>query len=167
MTLLPYGGRTLELDLPGLDFTIIQPKLIKPSNDQALIVENSLMKWLETNINVLDFTNKSVAIGINDQSRPLPNHILLPVLLDNLKKRGVKNHNITFFIATGTHTPLEKDEFSLVINNKILSLYKVVSHNCDDGRNLIYLGKTPKGTPVHVNSSFMNADFKILVGNIE
>ena len=116
---------------------------------------------------VLDFTNKSVAIGINDQSRPLPNHILLPVLLDNLKKMGVKNQNITFFIATGTHTPLKNDEFSLVLNNEILSSYKVVSHDCDDIQNLIYLGKTSTGTPVHVNGSFMNSDIKILVGNIE
>ena len=167
MTLLPYGDRTLELDLPGLDFTIFQSKLIKPCDDQTLIVENAIMNWLETNKSALDFTNKSVAIGINDQSRPLPNHILLPLLLEKLIKMGVKHQDITFFIATGTHTPLKKDEFSLVLNNQILSSYKVVSHDCDDGRNLIYLGKTPKGTPVHVNGSFMNTDIKILVGNIE
>ena len=43
----------------------------------------------------------------------------------------------------------------------------MVSHDCDDIQNLTYLGKTAKGTPVHVNSSFMNSDIKILVGNIE
>ena len=43
----------------------------------------------------------------------------------------------------------------------------MVCHDCDDTDNLIYLGKTAKGTPVHVNGSFMNSDIKILVGNIE
>ena len=107
MILLPYGDRSLQLDLKGLDFAIFQPKLIKPRADQMLIVESALNKILESNKTALDFTNKSVAIGINDQSRPLPNHILLPVLLDHLKKMGVKNENITFFIATGTHSPLK------------------------------------------------------------
>jgi len=167
MILLPYGGRTLELDLSGLDSTIFQPKLIEPGIDQAHIVENAFTKWMQTNTNLLDFADKSVAIGINDQSRPLPNHILLPVLLDNLKKMGVKNGNITFFIAVGTHTPLKNDEFPLVLKNEILASYKVVSHDCDDTQNLIYLGKTSTGTPVHVNGTFMNSDIKILVGNIE
>ena len=167
MILLHYGDRSLELDLKGLDFAIFQPKLIKPRADQTLIVESALNKMLESNKTTLDFTNKSVAIGINDQSRPLPNHILLPVLLNHLKNFGCKNENITFFIATGTHSPLKASEFTLILDSEILSSYKVVSHDCDDIQNLTYLGKTAKGTPVHVNSSFMNSDIKILVGNIE
>ena len=167
MIILPYGDRTLQLDLKGLDLTLFQPKLIKPSIDQTLIVENALLNLWEKSKTALDLTNKRVAIGINDQSRPLPNHILLPILLDHLKKMRIKDENITFFIATGTHSPLKKDEFSLILNTGILSAYKVVSHDCDDVQNLIYLGKTAKGTPVHVNRIFMNSDIKILVGNIE
>ena len=167
MTLLPYGDRSLQLDLKRLDFTIFQPKSIKPNENQMLIVENALIKLFENKEAVLDLTDKSVAIGINDQSRPLPNHILLPVLLAHLKKMGVDDKKITFFIATGTHTPLKEDEFPLLLNTEILSSYKVVSHDCDNAQNLVFLGKTAKGTPVHVNNSFMKSDIKILIGNIE
>jgi len=167
MIQLPYGDRSLELNLKGLDFSIFQPKLIKPNEDQALIVEKALNGLLKNKNPLFDLKNKSVAIGINDQSRPLPNHILMPVLINNLKKLGCKNENITFYIATGTHSPLKASEFPLKLDAGILSSYKAVSHDCDAVNNLVYLGKTAKGTPVHVNGSFMNSDIKILVGNIE
>jgi len=164
---IPYGDRFLDLDSKGLDFIIIKPEMIRPIEDQALIVENALLKSLISKNTAANLVNKSVAIGINDQSRPLPNHILLPVLLDHLKKIGFKDENITFFIATGTHSPLKNEEFSLVLSNEILNKYKVVCHDCDKEQNLTFLGKTATGTPVHVNRSFMNSDIKILVGNIE
>ena len=167
MIVLPYGDRTLELELNGLNYSIYQPKLIKPFADQSIIVQKALETRFEANIDNVDFVNKSVAIGINDQSRPLPNQILLPVLLHFLEKLGVKREDITFFVATGTHLPLKHNEFSLILNDEILKSYKVVSHDCDNLENLINLGTTSAGTPVKVNRLFMNSDVKILVGNIE
>jgi len=167
MICLPYGDRSLELNLDGLEFSIFQPKIIEPNEDQARIVEKALCDFLEIKKLLHNLEDKSIGIGINDQTRPLPNHILLPVLIEFLIKLGSKKENITFYIATGTHTPLKGSEFSLVLNGDILSAYKVVTHDCDDVNNLVYLGQTAKGTPVRVNSSFMNSDVKILVGNIE
>lgn len=154
------------VDLPEQKFTVIKPELIKADADQALIVEKAIMDGIEL-IKTADITNNNVAIGINDQSRPLPNQILISVLLKFLNNLGIKPEKITFFIATGTHTPLKTNEFSLILSAEILSGYQVVSHDCDDDQNLVYLGTTSSGTPVHINHQFMDSDLKILVGNIE
>jgi len=167
MILIPYGSNFLEMDMQEINYTIIKPKLIRPEAQQSQIVEKAINSGLILSINSRDVRKLSVAIGINDQSRPLPNQILLPILLGHLKNIGFIQKNIIIFIATGTHTPLKTEEYSLILSADILSNYRVVSHDCDDIQNLAYLGNTSSGTPVKINRQFMDSDIKILVGNIE
>ncbi len=168
MIFLPYGDRFLKFDETGLNASVFQPGIIRPNEDQAKLVKNALLKWSAASKIKQEITSiTTVAIGINDQSRPLPNQILLPVLLDFLQDLKIKNENITFFIATGTHIPLNEKEFESILDSKIQATYKVLCHDCDNEANLKFLGTTRKGTPVYVNRLFMESDFKILVGNIE
>jgi nickel-dependent lactate racemase len=92
---------------------------------------------------------------------------LLPELIDFLLKLGAKKENITFYIATGTHKPVNEDLFSLIVDENIIQNFKIVSHDCDDRQNLEKIGKTTRNTPVFVNKSFFESDVKIVVGNIE
>jgi nickel-dependent lactate racemase len=46
-------------------------------------------------------------------------------------------------------------------------MYRYSCHDCDALDDLLYLGDTPRKTPVYVNRSFYQAEIKILVGNIE
>jgi lactate racemase len=167
MITLPYGNNSLEIELTGYNVSLIKPELIKPPFDQAAIVNNALHLGLQKPFFFNSDEKTKIAIGINDQSRPIPNHILLPCLLNYLKEHGFESNNITFYIATGTHVPLKANEFSLIMDAEIISNYQIISHDCDDEQNLVFLGQTSAGTPVYVNHQFMEADIKILVGNIE
>ena len=167
MISIPYGNKSIKMDIQGENYTVIRPKMIRPTTDQNQIVENALKSGFGRYLRSGSGKDKRVAIGINDQSRPIPNQILLPSLLDYLVKNGFEPEKITFFIATGTHVPLKPEEFSLILDSDILSKYHVVSHDCDEEQNLAYLGTTSVGTPVHANRQFMDSDIKILVGNIE
>ncbi len=166
MVSLPYGSRSIEFDSSGLDYRVIQSKSSKPTVKQVLMVENAFhhaIKHFEEG----SLTNLEIAIGINDQSRPIPNQILLPCLLRYLHHRGAQSNMITFYIASGTHVPLNQAEYSKILSPDILSTYKVISHDCDDINELVFLGNTSYGTPVHANRRFMDADIRILVGSIE
>ncbi len=110
---------------------------------------------------------RRVAITINDKTRPVPNNKIFPPLLKLLKDVGVKNENIIIIIATGTHLPMPENEHCLLLKKDLTSHYKMVSHDCDDDKKLVYKGITSYGTPVYVNSMFDQADIKIVVGNIE
>jgi nickel-dependent lactate racemase len=167
MISLPYGSSSIEIDLSGNDVSEIKPETIKPSMDQTLIVNNALHSIIGKPFRSNFGQTARVAIGINDQSRPIPNHILLPCLLNYLQENGYTEKNITFYIATGTHSPLKPSEFSLILDSGIISKYKIISHDCDDEQNLAYLGQSFTGTTVYVNQQFMDSDIKILVGNIE
>lgn len=166
MILLPYGKNSIEL-VKHDNIKVFLPKRIKPEIDQIQLVNNSFESSELSNIQLEQWLNKCVAIGINDQTRPLPNEILIPALLNYLHKKLVPVENITFFIATGTHSPLKKSQFPLILDESIIIRYKIVSHDCEDETNLSYLGDTSAGTPVFINKSFYESDIKILIGNIE
>lgn len=167
MLSLPYGKKIIKMDLHGKNYTIIRPEIIRPAINQTQIVINALNSGINESLITGSEKNKSVAIGINDQSRPIPNHILIPCLIDYLCNLGFDPKNIRFFIATGTHVPLKHNEFPIILDSSIISKYRIVSHDCDEEDNLAYLGTTSAGTPVQVNRQFINAEIKILVGNIE
>lgn len=105
---------------------------------------------------------KRVAITINDKTRPVPHEYLLPPLLEQLGDK-----DITFVIATGLHEPMPPEEFSRILPADIVEKYRVISHDAKDDDMLVYLGETSRGTPVFANRHFMDADFRIVVGNIE
>ena len=105
---LPYGRTHLTANLPdhfGVDI-IEAPETPPAANPLGVVraaLENLLgeMKWS-------DFAGaRSVAIAVNDKTRPVPHHQLLPPLLDCLAQLGIPNSAITFYVAVGTHPPMD------------------------------------------------------------
>lgn len=167
---VPYGTTQIEFTLPeGLTAdAILPPETVTLPLDQVQSkIEAALSdplggEALETFRNA-----RSVAIAINDKTRPVPYELLLPPLLRRLEQVGIPRSAICLFIATGTHIPMLPPEYPRILPAEIFENYAVVSHNCDDEANLLFLGNTPRGTPVFVNRGFYQADLKIVTGNIE
>lgn len=110
---------------------------------------------------------RSVAIAVNDKTRPVPHEELLPPLLERLAALGIPDAAITFYVAVGTHPAMTPDEFPSILPENILRRYRVVSHDAENSTSLVKLGETPAGTPVWSNRAYVQSDFKIVVGNIE
>ncbi len=62
--------------------------------------------------------------------------------------------------------PPTPDEFGQVVPPDILARYTVVSHDAEDAANLVNLGQA-RCTPVWANRRFVEADLRIVVGDIE
>jgi nickel-dependent lactate racemase len=165
---LPYGYSQLELKTSHLFLN--DPKCFLPQQFRSgeFMEEPAIEETLK------DFRydwyineNTSVAIAINDPTRPIPYHLILPPLLRYLLKAGARSENISFFIATGTHNSPSMEELSLIIPASIFENYRTIVHNCDDYNNLEYLGVSKAGTPVYINKRYYYSDIKILTGHIE
>ena len=168
---LPYGRGNLEYGVDRLQgrFYVFQPDdELKKVTDENRAVKQALSHPIGIgNLQGRVNEHTSVAITVNDKTRPVPNSVLLPPLLNMLRVYGVKKENITLFIASGTHVPMTEDEFHLLLSEDIISQYRITAHNCDDIDNLYALGCTSRNTPVFVNREFFNTDLKIIVGDIE
>lgn len=164
---IPYGKAQLPLHLPDA----VRVNWIDPVDQPAGVgAADSIRAALEAPIGDWQLAHfrgaRSVAIAINDKTRPVPHQALIPPLLEQLKELGL-GPVIRFYIATGTHQPMSAEEFSRVLPEAILARYPVVSHDCDDPENLAFLGETSRGTPIWVNREFYQSDLKIVVGTIE
>ena len=166
---LPYHRSKLCFRLPKG----VTPDTYSPSKTPTIInpaqSTSDSFKQLQ-NVSHINFENtqkNSVAIAINDNTRPMPYQHLLPPLLDWLSEIGVPPSEITFFVASGTHKSLNQDEIKQLLPENIVNNYEVLSHNCDSQEELIYIGKTRLGTPVLINRKYYQSDYKIVIGNIE
>lgn len=112
----------------------------------------------------------TAVVVVSDNTRPVPysgeQGILWPVvstLLDN----GVKATNLVVLVATGTHRALCTQELMDMLDRRIFDNgICVVNHDCR-ADNLAYLCKTSRGSCVHINRLYLEADLKILTGLVE
>jgi nickel-dependent lactate racemase len=165
---VPYGRSFLTAKLPDqFSVDIIETTKIPSAANPIAIVQFALdnlygdVSWANSS------QVRSVAIAINDKTRPVPHHLLLPPLLERIAALGIPDTQVTLYIAVGAHPPMTLSEFPSILPTDILQRYKVVSHDSDNQDLLIYLGKTSRGTPIWVNKNYHKSDLKITIGNIE
>ncbi len=165
---LPYGKSNLTFELPPtLRAEWVAPLAAAPAAEPLHAVEAALDNPVD-GVRLEDFRGaRSAAIAINDKTRPVPHDVLLPPLLARLEAVGFAPAAITLLVATGAHAPMAQEEFERVVPSPILARYPVVSHDCDDAFQLTTLGQTQRGTPVWMNRRFLEADLRIVVGNVE
>jgi nickel-dependent lactate racemase len=165
---LPYGKSHIQMSLEdNHTIELIEPEFTKAAIRPLEEVASALKVPLGSKLLEEYARCKSVAIAINDKTRPVPYKHLLPPLLRHLSEMGIQDESITFFIATGTHIPMKAEEYPTFLPDEIIQKYKIVSHDCDDAENLLFKKRTKRNTPIYVNKAFYHSELKILIGNIE
>lgn len=166
---LPYGQRYLTFQLPGnLQVEMLVPARAEPATDPLGTVNAALNNPAGGRELAAFAGATSAAIAINDKTRPVPHQHLLPPLLEQrMAALGLPPEAITLLIAAGTHPPMPPGEFESVVPAEIAARYPIVCHDTADRDSLAYLGRTGRGTPVWINRRFIEAELRIVVGNIE
>ena len=107
---------------------------------------------------------RRVAITISDITRPVPNRLILPRILDVAAQAGIPPEHVTIIIGTGMHRPSTPEEKHELLGPDILATCPVVDHHADDPATLITVADHP---PVRVCRPFVEADFRLVTGLIE
>jgi len=108
-------------------------------------------------------TCKVVSIVVADKTRLCDYKTYLPWVLDILHQKGIENQQIQFFIAYGTHAG-QSDKECLTAYGDIYKKYRFIHHDCNDKSLFTYLGKTERGTKVHVRKDILESDLIITFG---
>ena len=110
---------------------------------------------------------ETVAITVSDITRGWQrNHLTLPVLIDYLNDAGIADGDITVIIAVGAHRQNTTEEFVELCSETVCHRVRVINHNAWDTENMVYYGKTSRGTEVSVNRVVAEADRVILTGGV-
>ncbi len=166
---LEYGRSGLEIDLPERQGTrILAYKDAKPLADPLASLRAVLESPTGTpSLATLARGRSSACIAICDITRPVPNELMLRPMLETLESSGIAREAITILIATGLHRPNEGDELVEMVGEYIVSNYRIENH---DGQKLdehTFLGDSPRGVPIWIDSRYVEADLKITTGLIE
>ncbi len=167
---LKYGRHGLNVNFPespgfaGVLEPRHQPALPDP--------ERAVHESLETPIASAPLRNvaqgrKNAVIVVSDNTRPVPNTLLLPPILATIEAAGIPANSITILIATGIHRPNEGEELDALIGADTAQTYRVVNHYSRREEDMVHAGEISGGTPVYVNRTYAEADLKILTGFIE
>ncbi|MEW6359670.1 MAG: nickel-dependent lactate racemase [Planctomycetota bacterium] len=165
---LPYGKGSLTISVPVENLlAVVEPRRLPPAPD--LMAE--LRRVLANPVGAPRLREKargarSVAVVVEDVSRPVPSSLLLDAVMEELEAAGVTTDKIKVIVATGLHRDLTRKEMDRILGRWKGKLH-IENHNAKDPDRLVPLGTTRLGTEIAVNKTFMQAEFKILTGDVE
>ena len=165
---IPYGKENIEwMPSSELRVEVVNPKAYEGASSQ----KEEVIKALENPIGskrIEEFKNiNKVAIAISDLTRPVPNKVIIPPIVEKLEKIGVNPKNIFIIVGTGLHRPSDREEFISLLGEELVNKVTVISHDADNEELNSSFGITSKGTPVEVNRYYAEADLKIVTGMID
>ena len=164
-----FGKKNVALELPeGPRYEVLQTRSARTLNDVGKHLADALDSPIgRPPLKEMARACKTAAISVCDITRPAPNKVTLPPILERLHAAGIATEDITILIATGLHRPSTSDELDIILGREIASRYRVVNHNAREIAEHRFLGKTGRGTPVYIDERFLAADLHITLGFIE
>ena len=109
----------------------------------------------------------TACVVICDITRPVPNTLILPPVLESLERNGIPRGAITILVATGLHRPSTDAELRAMVGDSIRMNYRIRDHHARLPEEQAHLGSTKRGTPVHIDKLYVEADLKVTTGFIE
>jgi len=165
-----YGRNGLVLELPDSWNTLVIEKSEMPvAGDPHGAVLEALANPVGSRALYQEATGlRTACVLICDITRPVPNSTILPPIIKELLRAGIKPENVTVLVATGLHRPNEGEELrELVGDDWVIETVKVVNHFARNDGDHVDLGKTSCGTPIKLDRGFVEADLKIVTGLVE
>lgn len=151
---LPYGKTLAPVDVPDRNLLdIIRPNILEPKKDYREIIKDALENPINSK-KLRDIKGKKFVIVVDDSTRPCPTKKLLPFVLNEIKG------DVTVIFACGTHEIVENPKEILGVDIKNMSSQA-------ESSDFRWVGKTSRGTNVELNETFLDADVKVLVGDVE
>ena len=167
---LLYGRRGLTVDLPeGVRAHVIRKHPMPLLPDPAGAVRRALEKPVGCpTLQELAQGKRNACILICDITRPVPNGLILPPLVESLTQAGIARENILILVATGLHRPNEGEELAEIVGSpEIQRTVRIENHFARDREAHVDLGRTSTGIPIMIDRRFVDADLKIATGLVE
>jgi len=156
------------LDVPDQNLLgIFAPSTVEIEKSEDEIIEEAFLQPIGSSrlSEILEWC-QDVLILVDDYTRTTPTQKVLPRLMKELERGGIKREGIRFLIASGTHRPMTEEEILRKFGKEIPKQYPILNHHWWDSSQLIYLGETSSGIPIHSNRMVEEVDLIIGLGQI-
>ena len=161
-----FGNKERELSFPDTwDVDILtSPGLEKPGLSPAQIADLISNPAGGPPLSELARGRKQAVIIFDDMTRPTPVWAVAPHILETLQQAGMKEDQIRFIWALGSHGAYDMIAARKKLGDAIVERYPVYNH--DAFQNTVVVGQAPGGFELQLNREFMACDLKIGIGCI-
>ncbi len=167
---LPYDRGVITAKIPQekLAGTLVS----KAATYKAAFSENELVERSLNNpigspsLESLAAGKKNIVIISSDHTRPVPSHIITPILLRRLRT-AAPEARIRILVATGFHRPSTHAELVAKYGEQIVANEEIVMHMSQNDEDMVKIGKLPSGGDLIINKVAAEADLLISEGFIE
>ena len=164
----PYGNEELKFTVREENLmAVVEPRDRQGVEDEIAEIRKAVMNPIASKRLVeIAKPGDTIAIVVDDYTRPITARKIVPVLLEELGNAGVRERDVTIVVGLGTHRPCTLEELRLILGEEILSRIDVVNHDMKDRDNLVFIGMTSGGNAIWINRIVAKVDVKILTGHI-
>jgi lactate racemase len=164
---VPYGNTVKNLEIPRESNLTIITAPERTYEKAAVLLKDALNRPINSRrLEDLVTAQDRVVIIVNDQTRPGPTPLIVDAILERVATAGVRDSQISFVVATGSHRAPTTAELDQIIGPETALRFKTESHDCLDDKNLVYCGTTSSGLPLYINKTVAEATFRITTGLI-
>lgn len=166
-----YGEKRLDIEVPESAVVVEfeDPPLLK---DPASTVKHAIDHPHGSEpLSKRAKSGMRVAIGFDDPTRPAnPAQTILPVLVDELIRCGVRERDIVLINACSNHRKCTRGELAAHLGASLFNRFwptgQILNHDCSDPDQLKFFGVTDGGRYVEMNRHFVESDLMIYQGNV-
>ena len=165
---LPYGARKISVHVPDVNYVdTLKPRHVSALKDQTAAINSALAHPIgSSSIEELARGAKSVAVVVDDYTRPTPVAKVLPLVLERLRSAGLSRDQIVIVFALGTHRAMTEEEIGAKVGDEIASTYRLVNVSVHQTPKYQYLGTSDLGIEIRLLDVVADADLRVGIGSI-
>ncbi len=167
---LPCDRSQLQIEIDDANFAgalVSKVESYRPSMSSVDSVEHALDHPIGApRLEELARGQKNVVIIDSDHTRPVPSHILTPILLRRIRSAN-PGANITILVGTGFHRPSTRAELIAKYGQEIVDRERIAIHVSHEDEAMVKIGTLPSGGECFVNRLALEADLLLGQGFIE
>jgi nickel-dependent lactate racemase len=163
---LGYGKEKVSVTIPDRCVqAVLEPNRVEIGLTGVEEVERAMRNPIGTGrLKDIVQPGERVCVITSDITRPMPTKLVLPAVLEELERGGVRAQDVTVVFALGNHRAHTEEEKRYLVGDDAYRRIRCVD---SDQKRMARLGTTSFGTPVDVFEEVARADRVVCLGNIE
>ncbi|MFL6239702.1 MAG: nickel-dependent lactate racemase [Actinomycetes bacterium] len=155
---LAYGETGLVIDVPDHAQVVVPHDPPALPNEETAVRE-AVRPWLRG-------LAGPVAVVFPDLTRPFPHRTVLPPVLSELARVGLRRDAVRLMCATGTHRQASDAEMRALLGDEIVDRHPVHDHVAADLDAHTSVGAVD-GVPILIDKAYLECPTRIVMGFVE
>ena len=135
-------GVPIEIEATPGFVGVLEPSEPAPVQNPLSAIAESLSRPIQSKpLSEISRGRKNACVVISDSTRPAPNRLILPPILETIETAGIPRSAVTILIATGIHRPSTEEERVRLVGPEIAGAYRIVDHLSKKSEDMVEVGK--------------------------